>query len=151
MNANEYQILAARTLKSGEGVLDKISQDEIMILWNAVGAAGEAGEILEFVKKGIFHRHWDVEMTETLRKIMTKEIGDLIWYAAGICTIMGIEFEDVMTQNIEKLKRRYPSGFDYNDSLNRPVEVDEQMPMIIKVEGEVGIGMVRGEDEGEAS
>ena len=48
-----------------------------------------------------------------------KELGDLLWFIAEYCTAMGWTLEEVMTQNIEKLKARYPKGFEYEKSLNR--------------------------------
>lgn len=55
MNASDYQQLAARTLIDKPGF--DIPNTDIMIIWNAIGLAGEAGEIAELVKKGIFHQH----------------------------------------------------------------------------------------------
>ena len=48
-----------------------------------------------------------------------KELGDLLWFIAEYCTAMGWTLEEVMEQNIEKLKARYPKGFEYDKSLNR--------------------------------
>ncbi|MFH2131599.1 MAG: hypothetical protein ABIK68_14575 [bacterium] len=52
MNASEYQKQAARTLIEGPGV--DIPAGDIMIVWHALGLAGE---VAEMVKKGIFHQH----------------------------------------------------------------------------------------------
>ena len=111
MRANEYQKLAARTL------IDKpdreITDDEIMIIWNAIGLAGEAGEVVDTIKKAIFHQH-GLNQTQLI-----KEIGDVLWYVAALCTKLGIDMESVMIQNIEKLKRRYPNGYSSEDSRSR--------------------------------
>lgn len=53
MNANEYQHLAGRTLIEKPDA--QYSDNDIMIVWNAIGLAGEAGEVADLVKKGIFH------------------------------------------------------------------------------------------------
>ena len=47
------------------------------------------------------------------------ELGDLLWLISEYCTAMGWTLEEVMTQNIQKLKARYPKGFEYEKSLNR--------------------------------
>jgi NTP pyrophosphatase (non-canonical NTP hydrolase) len=111
MRANEYQKLAARTL------IDKpdrqITNNEIMIIWNAIGLAGEAGEVVDTIKKAIFHQH-GLNQTE-----LTKEIGDVLWYVAALCTKLGIDMETVMQQNIDKLLARYPNGYSSQDSINR--------------------------------
>ena len=103
MLPNEYQKLAARTMPKSPEVTP--SETEMMLLWNAVGLAGEVGEVVEHVKKGVFHRH-DID-----RSVLLKEIGDVLWYAAGMCTVMGIDLEQVMQENIRKLANRYPEGF----------------------------------------
>ena len=48
-----------------------------------------------------------------------KELGDLLWFIAEYCTAMGWTLEEVMEQNVTKLKARYPKGFEYDKSLNR--------------------------------
>lgn len=111
MTPNEYQKLAKRTLL--DVPTQPLSPEETMIIWNAVGLAGEAGEIVDYLKKGIFHRHgYD-------SGILKGEIGDLLWYAAGLATQHGFTLEEAMEFNIAKLKNRYPDGFSTSDSINR--------------------------------
>ena len=46
---------------------------------------------------------------------LKEELGDIFWYSALTCAILGVEIEQIMQQNIEKLARRYPEGYsDYN-------------------------------------
>jgi NTP pyrophosphatase (non-canonical NTP hydrolase) len=111
MNASEYQKLASRTL------IDKppfnVTDDQVMIVWNAVGLVGEAGEVAELVKKGIFHQHGlDVQK-------MKKEIGDVLWYVAALCTKLDLDMSEIMDENIAKLKKRCPDGFNSDDSIKR--------------------------------
>ena len=103
MLVKEYQEAAARTL------IDKpdfeITDTQVMTVWNAIGLAGEAGEVVDLIKKGIFHQQGlDKEK-------LKKELGDVLWYAAAICTTCGFTLEEVMELNIEKLKARYPDGY----------------------------------------
>lgn len=110
MNSNEYQVEAKRTLIDAPGTF---SDMDIMIIWNAIGLAGEAGEVANLVKKGIFHRHGlDVD------KVLD-ELGDVLWYVSSLCDELGFSLEDVMAYNIDKLRKRYPDGFNSEDSLNR--------------------------------
>jgi hypothetical protein len=48
-----------------------------------------------------------------------KEIGDVLWMIAEYCTVQGWEFDDIMQLNIDKLRARYPEGFDPEHSLHR--------------------------------
>lgn len=111
MNASEYQQLAARTL------LDSPDHDVpdlgLMLVWNALGLAGEAGEVAEHIKKGVLHRH-GID-----RNQLQKELGDVLWYVAALCTKTGIDLGEVMQDNINKLRRRYPDGYSSKDSQRR--------------------------------
>ena len=114
MTASEYQQLAARTL------IDKPDFDipdvEIMLVWNAIGLAGEAGEVAELVKKGVFHRHG---VDDEFRRKMKKELGDVTWYMAAMCTKLDLDMGEVMQANIDKLLERYPNGYSSEDSKRR--------------------------------
>ena len=45
------------------------------------------------------------------------ELGDVAWYLAEAATALDIPLEEIMTVNINKLKKRYPDGFDTEKSL----------------------------------
>lgn len=111
MDANQYQALAARTLVDRPGI--EISDREMMIVWEALGLAGEAGEVANHVKKGVFHQHGlDLEK-------LKNEIGDTLWYAAALCTTLGLDIAEIMQANIKKLEVRYPNGYNAADSKRR--------------------------------
>lgn len=108
MNADEYQRLAARTLIPGPDF--EISGRDFMLVWNALGIGGEAGELIDHIKKGVMHqRGVDTEYVK-------RELGDLCWYIAAICTGLDISLSDVMQTNVDKLKARYPNGWDHTRS-----------------------------------
>ena len=50
---------------------------------------------------------------------MAKELGDICWYLAETATALGLSLEDIMAANIEKLRKRYPDGFDAERSVHR--------------------------------
>lgn len=111
IRANDYQKLAARTLIDKPDI--PLSDDETMIIWNAIGLAGESGEVVDSIKKMIFHRHGlNIEQLE-------KELGDVLWYVAALCTKLDIDMESVMQKNIDKLIARYPNGYSSENSINR--------------------------------
>ena len=110
---NKYQQLAARTLIDEPDF--KISGKDEMIIWNAIGLAGEAGEVADLVKKGIYHQHGlDVDKIK-------KELGDVLWYVAAMCTKIDCSMSDIAEININKLIERYPDGYSSEDSINRAV------------------------------
>lgn len=53
---------------------------------------------------------------------MRAELGDALWYVALACDAPGLRLGDVMHENIEKLRRRYPDGFSSARSLQREAE-----------------------------
>lgn len=103
MKLNEYQDLARRTANKHDGELVNYG----------LGIAGEAGEVADLIKKSQFHGH-DVEKDE-----IKKELGDVMWYVSNIARLAGLSLEEIAQGNIDKLKRRYPSGFSTERSINR--------------------------------
>ena len=111
MDANEYQRLAARTLIDKPDAI--YTHQEIMAVWDAIGLAGEAGEVADHIKKGVFHQH-GIDLPK-----LEKELGDTLWYVAALCTTLGLDLSEIMQANIEKLKLRYPNGYSPEDSKRR--------------------------------
>ena len=114
MTGSKYQTLAMRT-NDGEATKRLrflISKDENIIvdfgglINGCLGLAGESGEILDMIKKWVFHEN------ELDKKHLKKEIGDVMWYVAMICESVGFDLDDVMQTNVDKLKARYPEVFD---------------------------------------
>lgn len=80
----------------------------------ALGLAGEAGELVNILKKELFHKH-----PSNPEKIKD-EIGDVLWYITALASAYDLKMSDVVSFNIEKLAKRYPDGFSYERSINRP-------------------------------
>jgi len=112
MTAELYQTMAARTMRSYENF--DVSPEEISLIVGTIGLCGEAGEVAEVVKKGIFHLDGNFDLAP-----LRKELGDVCWYLACICTACGIDLGEVMVENITKLQTRYPNGFTVQDSIDR--------------------------------
>lgn len=106
MTINEYQELAMTTLNPD---LDK----KDVLINGVMGLCGESGEVIDIVKKHLAQGH------ELDKEKIIKELGDVAWYMAEIATVLDVELEEVLVQNIEKLKKRYPEGFSTEKSLNR--------------------------------
>jgi NTP pyrophosphatase (non-canonical NTP hydrolase) len=113
MDFKEYQELAERTMPKKVKGKYEIYYDEKAIINYCFGLAGESGEFIDLVKKEMFHGHPENEIKKK------KELGDILHYVTGLCTMYGWRLEDVARLNVEKLKERYPEGFSKEDSLNR--------------------------------
>jgi len=104
MTGNEYQALAGRTIAA---------EDLLSMRTHALaGLVSEIGELLGIYQKK-FQGHAVIE------EHAMKETGDILWMLAEYCTSNGWQLEDVMALNIEKLKARYPDGFEIERSLHR--------------------------------
>jgi len=106
MTANEYQRLAMTTLNPA------LSKKDVLIN-SVMGLCGESGEAIDIVKKHLAQGH------ELDRDALAKELGDVAWYLAEAATALDMELDDILSANIEKLRRRYPEGFSVRDSLER--------------------------------
>lgn len=96
--------------KPGADILKELTANQAHILHMAVGVSGEAGELLDAVKK---HTVYQKEL-DILNII--EELGDLEFYMAGLRDILGIAREETLRANIEKLRKRYPQGNYSNQS-----------------------------------
>lgn len=106
MNINDYQALAMTTLNPA------LSRKEV--LNNSVmGLCGESGEAIDIVKKWLAQGH------ELDKEHLAKELGDIAWYLAEAATALDIPLEDILQANLDKLKKRYPEGFETRRSLTR--------------------------------
>lgn len=105
MTINEYQELALRTL-------NKSLLNKDILINGVMGLCGESGEAIDIVKKHLAHGH------ELDRNHLIEELGDIAWYLAETAYSLDIDLESVLKQNIEKLKKRYPNGFDKERSIH---------------------------------
>ena len=85
---------------------------------SAVGMLAESGEFAEIMKKIFFQGK---EMTEENRFHMKRELGDVLWYWIQGCIALGYTPEEVMQENIRKLEKRYPNGFEIARSEKREI------------------------------
>ena len=106
MENNEYQTLAMTTLNPA------LSQKDVLIN-SVMGLCGESGEAIDIVKKWLAQGH------QLDKEHLAKELGDIAWYLAEAATALDLNLEDILEANIEKLKKRYPEGFDIHRSLER--------------------------------
>ena len=106
MTINEYQKLAMTTLNP------ELNKKDVLIN-GVMGLCGESGEAIDIVKKWLAQGH------ELDKEKLAKELGDIAWYLAETAYALDLPLEDVLQANIDKLKSRYPEGFDSERSVNR--------------------------------
>lgn len=106
MTGIEYQELAMRTANKNVTGYDQLRNA-------AYGLNGEAGEVIDILKKHEFQGH------ELDYFNLIDELSDVMWYVALACTAIGVTVDQVMEHNINKLRKRYPDGFDSERSIHR--------------------------------
>ena len=89
--------------------LDDIEKTKMCVM----GLAGECGELVDIYKKLYYHGH-----NEPL-EVAWDEMGDVLFYLTALAKLHDTNLVEVMQINMDKLKRRYPDGFDPERSKNR--------------------------------
>src|SRR3989344_4682378 len=102
MEFNEYQDLASRTADF------KDRSPEYKIMYSCMGLAGEAGEVIEKVKKVI--RNNGGKMSKEQREAIKQEIGDVLWYLSQVARFCDILLDDAARAIVEKLAGRRARG-----------------------------------------
>ena len=106
MQVNEYQKAAMATLNPA---LDK----KDVLINSVMGLCGESGEAIDIVKKWLMQGH------ELDKEHLVRELGDVAWYLAEAATALDVPLEAVFQGTLDKLRQRFPNGFDAGASVNR--------------------------------
>lgn len=101
MGFDEYQKKAAKY--DFFEVTDDLK--EVGFVEKVLGLTGEAGETADKIKKILRDKNGVVSDED--RELTTKELGDVLWYVAGIARYLGVPLSEVAKGNIEKLESRY--------------------------------------------
>jgi NTP pyrophosphatase (non-canonical NTP hydrolase) len=99
-----YSDMVSALVKPGKDVVASLTP-EMADAWHmATGVAGEAGELLDAVKKAaIYCKPIDIDN-------VIEELGDLEFYMEGLRQRFGLTREECLEANISKLSIRYKSG-----------------------------------------
>jgi arsenate reductase len=108
---SRYQKLAARTA----------SQDNHDLYHYVLGVCTEAGELAHQAKAHLAYGK-DLDRANVI-----EELGDLSWYMANLMRLMGTSWEEVWEINIEKLRQRYPEGFEQERALSRDLVAERKI------------------------
>ena len=112
MSKTMHPELVRKLAKDGQAIIDDLTPDKAHVLHMAVGISGEAGELLDAIKKYVMYNN-------TLdRENVIEELGDLEFYMEGVRQGLNIIREEVIDYNINKLSKRYSSGSYSNKQAN---------------------------------
>jgi NTP pyrophosphatase (non-canonical NTP hydrolase) len=97
-----YEQFVQSIVKPGHDILVQLTPLQASILHMAVGVSGEAGELLDSVKKhAVYQKQLDINN-------VIEEAGDILFYLTGLLNELGLTINDCMEANVAKLSKRYP-------------------------------------------
>jgi NTP pyrophosphatase (non-canonical NTP hydrolase) len=123
MNFDEYQKLAIETASPANDAAMQVADfyvypgsevaksdvaDVLRMHYGAMGLCSEAGEVAGKVKK-IMRDDYCNPDAKTV-DALASEIGDVLWYVAYICDVIGIDMSEVASRNLFKLRQRASRG-----------------------------------------
>jgi NTP pyrophosphatase (non-canonical NTP hydrolase) len=96
-----------------KSIAKKFEDPEKEIMTWGLGISGEAGDVAGCIKKTFSHK-------DDQKPGIKENLGDTIWYIAAICNFFGWNLEDVLSENMKKLEKRYQGGvFTEEDAAKR--------------------------------
>lgn len=115
----QFDEMTLAKAKNGQDIINDLTPEKADLLHMAVGVSGEAGELLDAVKKAvIYNKEMDLEN-------VIEELGDLEFYMSKIRQIVGITRDEILKQNIDKLSIRYAKGKYSNDQAQERADKGE--------------------------
>lgn len=109
-NLKEYQKFCRTIAKKFDDPTHEI------MTWG-LGIAGEAGDVAGCIKKTYSHGN---DQKAGIRE----NLGDTIWYAAAIANFFDWDLDEILAENVAKLKKRYPKGFSQTCAARKNTRVD---------------------------
>lgn len=107
--SQDYTDLVSLLTKPGTHIVNSLTPEQAHAWHMATGIAGEAGELLDAVKKyAVYNKPLDLEN-------VIEELGDLEFYMQGLRTALRVSREEVLKTNADKLSKRYHLG-TYSDA-----------------------------------
>lgn len=105
----DYLMFVEALTKEPQEIMANLGERHVGFLHAAMGISGEAGELLDAVKKHvIYNKELDVDNA-------VEELGDIMFYVAMFCNELGLTMNDIIQVNRDKLNRRYNQG-QYTDA-----------------------------------
>ena len=116
MLESKYDEMTAALSKNGSAIIRDLDPEKADLLHMAIGVSGEAGELLDAVKKSaIYGKSLD-------HKNMVEELGDLEFYMSRIRQIIGVTRDEVLERNFDKLSKRYSEGTYTNSQAQKRMD-----------------------------
>lgn len=103
-----YQQFVSALVKDGDKIKQELTGNECHTIHMIMGISGEVGELLDAVKKSVIYRK------QLDRVNVIEELGDIEFYLEGFRQSLGIDREETIKENMDKLSKRY-AKIQYSD------------------------------------
>ena len=100
-----YAGMVQALAKPGKAIIETMTPQQAHLLHMAVGVAGEAGELLDAIKKHVIYNK-PIDLGNAI-----EELGDLEFYMEGLRQGLIVTREEVLAKNTAKLSKRYAAGY----------------------------------------
>jgi NTP pyrophosphatase (non-canonical NTP hydrolase) len=105
----QYDEFVESLSKPGHHICYELTPEDAHRIHMAMGISGEAGELLDTIKKAAIYRK-PYAMENVL-----EECGDVLFYVQGMLNSFGFTLQDAIKANVYKLGVRYSKG-KYTDA-----------------------------------
>lgn len=112
-----YQKMAHETADYPEGCIGGINACHVNYFYPALGLAEEAGEVSGKFAKAV--RDANGAISSERKQEIAKELGDVLWFVAELCTCLNISMQAVADDNLAKLASRKARGVIHGSGDNR--------------------------------
>lgn len=116
MTPKDFTKKSLRTdLSDYSPIITRLNDDKslLRLIHAGIGISGESGELLDALKKSMMYGK------KLDKDHLVEECGDVLYYMSLLLDELGSSFEECMTKNVEKLEKRYPSGFNDKHAIER--------------------------------
>ena len=119
MDEREYSDFVWSRTKDGAAIVDGLNSIKAELLHAAIGICGEAGELLDAIKKHVIYgKNLD-------HNNVIEELGDIEFYLEAMRLTLRVEREGIIKSNMEKLSKRYPIGYTDEAAIERKDKQNE--------------------------
>jgi NTP pyrophosphatase (non-canonical NTP hydrolase) len=118
MEYQQHREFVRKLCKAGSVIAEELTPEDCHRLHMAIGISGEAGELLDAVKKAtIYRKPLDIAN-------IVEECGDLLFYIAGMLDSIGVDIESAIAANTSKLSIRYGKAYSDESAIARLDKVE---------------------------
>lgn len=116
LDFNEYQKKAHETADYPTGTIG-VDRHAVDYIYPALGLSEEAGEVAGKFAKAVRDNQGVLDGERRLQ--IEKELGDVLWFVAELCTVLNVDMGSIAQINLDKLASRKARGVIHGNGDDR--------------------------------